>query len=252
MKICLVCHKYAVPLDDPCCYPLGFMYVSAMLKNAGNKVKILNFNLWDYDLKEEIKGQDLVGFTGFEEFLPYIKRDATICKELGIETIVGGALATFKPNLMKQYVDDVVEGEFELDPRILHSWPLPDYEGFGINEYHKRHAQKYMGVLTSRGCPFYCTFCAQTCAFSRRIIKQVFNEIDKYVPKYKVETIIFNDNTFNLSKGRFMALCAGMKERKLRWGAAIRVEPWDEDMAKARKAGALALWWVLNPSIRID
>jgi len=236
MKICLICHKYAVPLDDPCCYPLGFMYASAVLKSLGYAVKVLNYNLWDYDLKEEIKGHDLVGFTGFEEFLPYIKRDAAICKEMGIKTILGGALATFKPEEMGKHVDDVIEGEVERAMGLRLDF-LPDYDGFGIEEYHKRHSVKYMGVLTSRGCPFHCTFCAQTCSFSYRPIKHVFDEIDIYVAKYRTEAIIFNDNTFNLKKDRFMALCTGMKERKLRWGAAIRVEPLDEEMAKAAKEG---------------
>ena len=32
MRIVLICHKYGVSIDDPCCYPLGFMYISAVLK----------------------------------------------------------------------------------------------------------------------------------------------------------------------------------------------------------------------------
>lgn len=230
MKICLVCHKYAVPLEDPCCYPLGAMYASSMLKYLGHEVKVLNYNLWDYDLGKEINGQDLVGFTGFEEFLPYIKRDATLCKEIGIRTILGGALATFKHDEMSKYVDTVIIGEFDRGLDLY-----PDYEGFGIEEYHRRHSARYMGVLTSRGCPFHCTFCAQTCQFGFRNLKHVFAEIDMYVAKYRIDTIVFNDNTLNLSKGRFMELCAGMKERKLRWGAAIRVVPWDEEMTHAAK-----------------
>jgi len=236
MKICLVCHKYAVPLDDPCCYPLGMMYVSTVLKSVGHSVKVLNYNLWDYDLKEEIKGQDLVGFTGFEEFFPYIKRDAAICKEMGINTILGGALATFKTDEMAKYIDRIIVGEFDREGlnSALCGW-YPDYESFGIEEYHKRHSHRYMGVLTSRGCPYHCTFCAQTCKFQLRTIQNVLDEIDCYITKYDIETIIFNDNTFNLNKDRFIAICAGMKERKLRWGAAIRVVPWDEEMAKAAK-----------------
>lgn len=250
MKICLVCHKYEVPLDDPCCYPLGFMYISAMLKRLGHEVKVLNYNLWDFDLEQEIDGQDRVCFTGFEEFLPYIRRDAALCREHGIQTILGGALATFLPLDMLQYVDTVVIGEAErvldealhtegivqgLAPR-LQDLPIPDYEGFGIEEYNLRHGHVYMGILTSRGCPNHCTFCAHTCRFQYRPLRDVFREIDFYHERYGCRRIIFNDNTLNVDRNRFLALCMGMKDRAT-WGAAIRADIWDEEMTLAAKEG---------------
>jgi radical SAM superfamily enzyme YgiQ (UPF0313 family) len=208
------------------------MYASAKMKSMGMAVKVLNYNLWDYDLKAEIKGQDLVGFTGFEEFLPYIKRDAEICKEMGIKTILGGALATFKPEEMKKYVTFVEQGEYDFGIDVC-----PDYDGFGIDEYHRRHSNRYMGILTSRGCPYHCTFCAQTCKFRMRNLVDVFSETDYYIYKYKIKTIIFNDNTLNLTKERFIDICHSMRQRRLSWGAAIRVVPWDEEMAFAASEG---------------
>jgi radical SAM superfamily enzyme YgiQ (UPF0313 family) len=228
MKITLVCHKYNVPLDDPCCYPLGFMYVSSALKAFGHEVKVLNYNLFDYDLEKEIDGQDQVMFTGFEEFLPFIKRDAAICKRKGIFTVVGGALATFAPELMKTIVDDVFKGEF------CNNY-LPDYEGFGIEEYHNRHKIRYMGVLTSFGCPFSCTFCAHICRYRQRKIEDVLDEIDIYVDKYKIEYIVFNDNTINVDKHRVHHICNAMKERGLKWSASLRTDQFDESLCKAMK-----------------
>jgi radical SAM superfamily enzyme YgiQ (UPF0313 family) len=233
MKICLICYKYNIPLDDPCCYPLGFMYVSSILKQRGHTVKVLNYNLFDYVFEEEIKDQDTVMFTGFEEFFKDIVRDSAICKKFGIYTVLGGALATFKPELMKNYVDELWIGEFEkaLDLCIV----LPDYEGFGIEEYNKRHKNKFMGVLTSRGCPYNCTFCTQTCKFSLRTPHDVFAEIEYYKTKYNIDTIIFNDNTFNTSKKRFMRFCSWLKDIDLEWSAAIRCDIFDDEMAKAAK-----------------
>jgi radical SAM superfamily enzyme YgiQ (UPF0313 family) len=193
-------------------------------------VKVLNYNLWDYDLEKEIESQDLVGFTGFEEFLPYIKRDAAVCRAKGIKTILGGALATFKTEEMAQYVDTVIVGEYDRGD------VYPDYEGFGIEEYHRIHSERYMGVLTSRGCPYHCTFCVQTCKFSKRDLADVFCEIDSYSERYGISSVIFNDNTLNLSKDRFLGICHGMKDRGLGWGASIRVEPWDEEMTGTAKA----------------
>jgi len=234
MKVCLVCYKYGVPLDDPCCYPLGFMYVSSVLKNQGHEVKVLNYNLFNYEFVEEIKDQDAVLFTGFEEFAKLIVRDAKICKEMGIYTVLGGALATYIPEVMGKYVDQLCIGEFE-ETAEIDSIPYPDYEGFGVEEYHKRHKNNYMGILTSRGCPYSCTFCTQICKFQTRSLAKVFGEITYYKYKYKIDTVVFNDNTFNLSKYRFMKICNWLKDKDLNWSASIRCDIFDEEMVKAAK-----------------
>lgn len=225
MNICLIVHKYGVPLNDPCCYPLGFMYASAYLKKIGHNVKVLNYNLWDYDLEGELDGCDIAGFTGFEEFKPFILRDEKTCLNKGIKTMVGGALATFGgiPEFKGlKYVGEVAD---DIDR-------MPDYEGFGIDEYHKRHPIKYMGVLTSRGCPYSCTFCAQTCMYRLRKLDRVFDEIEEYVRKYNIEMVVFNDNTLNINKSRWMSICSRIE---IPWCAAIRCQPFDEEMAKAAK-----------------
>lgn len=248
MNITLVLHKYNIPLDDPCIYPLGFMYISSVLKEDGHNVKVLNYNLWDYDLRSEMVGQDVAMFTGFEEFLPLIKRDAEICRSCGVKTVVGGALATFRPQELLGYVDVIVEGEGErtalksLTSRTailkeqrmnIDDIPLPDYEGFGIWEYHKRHGRKYMGVITSRGCPHHCTFCAQTCKFQTRKMDGVLAEVDHYVYKYGVDMVIFNDNTLNADRSRYLELCKGMAGKGVEWGAAVRADNMSEEM----------VWW---------
>lgn len=249
MKITLVAYKYGVPLSDPCCYPLGFQYISAGLKKLGHEVKVLNYNLWDYDFAEEIKGQDAVLFTGFDEFLPFIRRDSQICREKGIKTVLGGALATFRTKEMAEIVDTVVigEGDEVLSAALttngtvwgrkpdLSSVPWPDYEGFGIEEYHRRHSFKYMGCATSRGCPFSCAFCVQTCRYQERDLGAVFQEIDHYRASWGIEMAVINDNTLNVRKDRFMAFCEGMKGRGIGWSAAIRTDKFDEEMARAAK-----------------
>jgi radical SAM superfamily enzyme YgiQ (UPF0313 family) len=249
MKICLVLHKYDLPIDDPCCYPLGFMYVSAVLKQKGHDVKVLNYNLFNFEHKKEIEGCDVVMFTGFEEFYPYIVRDAAICRSMGIKTILGGALATFRPDLMLEHVDTVVlgEGEEVLEKALkekgkilgekpdLDRLPYPDYEGFGIDEYNKRHKIHYMGVLTSRGCLYNCSFCSHTCRFQNRNLCGVFAEMLTYKEKYGISHIVFNDNTLNLSMGRFINICEVMLCLDITWSGAIRLDRWNDRMAEAAK-----------------
>lgn len=246
MNILFVIHKYGVPLDDPCCYPLGAMYVSSVLKKNHN-VKVLNYNLRDYDLEEESEGIDVALFTGFEEFYPYIVRDAAFFRKKGIKTVVGGALATFKSRLLSTVCDVVVVGECEgtieqiLESRgvvfgkslPINDIPLPDYDGFGIAEYNERHKIKYMGVLTSRGCPHNCTFCSSTCAFRFRSTEGVLREVDTYVDRYGIEYVVFNDNTFNVNRSRATKIIDEMGYRGLKWSAALRLDNIDEEFCEA-------------------
>lgn len=250
MKLAIVCFKYGVSLEDPCCYPLGFMYISAVLKRSGHDVTVFNENLHPFNVNN-LNGFDAVLMTGFEEFKPRIAQTATWCKTNGIKTILGGALATFCAEEMLHHVDTVVIGGGEdVIEHALNSFgivkgtkpdidklPLPDYEGFGINEYHQRHGLRYMGILTSRGCPWNCSFCAHTCQYQARSIDSVFDEIDLYQRNHKLDVVVFNDNTLNVSKGRFLQICAGMRSRGLPWTAAIRLDRLDEEMAIAAKSG---------------
>lgn len=244
MDIALCLHKYGVALHDPCCYPLGFMYISSVLKQAGHHVKVLNYNLYDYDLEAEIADCQAVLFTGFEEFLPYIQRDAATAKHIGVKTVIGGALATFKTDEMAQICDVVIVGEGEgivcdaikstgvfFGNPISSSLPYPDYQGFGISEYHSRNPYRHIGILTTRGCPYRCTFCAQTCRFKARPVEECIVEMEHYRTEYAPDYVVINDNTFNLSKNRVREFCGYFATVGQKWSAAIRADKFDAEMA---------------------
>ena len=230
--------KYGVPLDDPCCYPLGFMYVSSILKAWGNEVKVLNCNLFDYDLSKELKGATDIFFTGFEEFLEPIKEAARLARAMGVKTHLGGAIAAYTPKEMEGQIDYFYRGEF-CPAMPIDQNPWPDYEGFGISEYHRRHSTRYMGVLTSRGCPHSCTFCSSICKYRCRSMEPVEAEIDHYINSYKSELIVVNDNTLNASKGRFRRFCEMMKGKGVAWSAALRLDNLDESLITLAKDSGL-------------
>jgi radical SAM superfamily enzyme YgiQ (UPF0313 family) len=248
MRLALILPKYGVSIHDPCYAPLGVLYISAMAKKLGHKVDFFNLNLWE-NMEIPLEKYDAILLTGGDEFFGFNKMVAEQARLLGVKTVIGGACATFKSQEMARYFDSVVVGEGEgavadalAEEGIFHCKPLPiteipwpDYEGFGIDEYHKRHSIRYMGVMTSRGCPFRCSFCVQTCAYRERPLADAFAEIDHYREKYKIEMLVVCDNTLNVKKPRFMEFCDGMASRNLKWSAAIRTDRFDEQMAVAAK-----------------
>ncbi len=74
-------------------------------------------------------------------------------------------------------------------------------------------------IMTSRGCPYDCSFCASNCIwhqkFRRRDPKDVVDEMEYLVKKFGVKEIHIEDDNFTLVKAHAMKVCEGMLEKKL-------------------------------------
>lgn len=95
-------------------------------------------------------------------------------------------------------------------------------------------------VLTSRGCPFSCTYChnsAQRIKFRMHSIGYVMEEVDELINKYKVRDITFIDDIFTIDRNRTFAICEELAKRKdkLCWVCNIKVGLVDEKMLKVLK-----------------
>lgn len=249
MKIACFIPEYNAPITDPCCYPLGYGYIIAVLKQAGHDVTVYNLNLYDPPNQNDLLLFDNVLMAGFEESRDQIIQLGTICNELGVRCILGHGMATYNTPEIAGLYDAIVVGEGEsviLDalridgihygkPVPLDSMPLPDYEAIGINDYHKRHTLRYMGVLGSRGCPHACTFCSNICSFRCRSISAIEEEIDLYRNKYKIEHLVVYDNTLNVSNGRFRRFAQMMQGKGLTWSACLRADNLEESTIKMAK-----------------
>ena len=85
---------------------------------------------------------------------------------------------------------------------------------------YKMYAFKRRGlILTSRGCPSNCSFCALRKLYGgqyrMRSSKSVLDEMEMLVKDYGVEAISIVDYTFNVSKQRLIEICEGIIERGL-------------------------------------
>ena len=98
-------------------------------------------------------------------------------------------------------------------------------------------------MITSRGCPYRCTFCDRSVfgqMFRARSAKNVVEEIEFLVKKYKVREIKFYDDLFTKDKKRVHEICDEILKRKLdiTWSCSARVDSVDYPMLKKmKKAG---------------
>ena len=94
------------------------------------------------------------------------------------------------------------------------------------------------GMITSRGCPFGCTFCSCTEFAGRKIRvrspENVVDEMEYLVRKRGVEQIFIVDDNFTAFPKRVMEICKLIKERglKFHWFCEGRVDTASEELYK--------------------
>lgn len=98
-------------------------------------------------------------------------------------------------------------------------------------------------MITSRGCPFACTFCDKSVGGSRwraRPAEDVVDEMEELVGRYGAGFINFYDDNFTLRRDRVAAICDEILRRGLdvEWKCEGRVDGVDLPLLKQmRRAG---------------
>ena len=128
--------------------------------------------------------------------------------------------------------------------RTINDIPIPDYTGLG-DVWESGYP-----IISSRGCPFICNFCASSFFWDRkwymRSVDNVINEILHRINNFGMKTWMFEDDNFTLNKKRAMDICSAIVSNniKMDWQCASRSETLsDEELCKALvDAGCKTVW----------
>lgn len=101
-----------------------------------------------------------------------------------------------------------------------------------------------MGLLmTSRGCPYNCSYCA-TGIWKRKVryrsVDNIIKEIKFLIDAYGTKQFTFKDDSFTVNKKRVLELCDRLIKEKINinWDCNTRVNLINEDLlSKMKKAG---------------
>ena len=118
--------------------------------------------------------------------------------------------------------------------RILNLDEIP------LPAFHRIDLKKYKGynVLTSRGCPYKCTFCSVAPIWDHtayfRSSDSIINEMITLNEKTGQELFLFQDEFFLSGKDRAKEFCVVLKKRgvKFKWKAFGRINLVDEELMK--------------------
>ncbi len=225
---------------------------------------------------------DFIGISALTTKFGSVIQTARFCRQVlpGIPIIVGGAHASTMPQLTAEIpeVDYVLRGEadeslpellntirdggdlskvgsltWKKGGRIIHnpdrpftqdldSLALPDRSAL-LNPEH--YSSEDMGViLTSRGCPFRCSYCFHM--WERRVrfrsVESVIEEIIAVNRAYGTTQFSLKDDSFTVRRKHVLALCEAFKKLpfKITFNCTTRVDILDDELVAAMKDAGLA------------
>ena len=135
----------------------------------------------------------------------------------------------------------------------LDALPFPERDLFDQLHFlqvgYDRYGDRGAWVLSSRGCPFKCTYCASHKVWTRRwrarSADNIIKEIKSLKSKYSVDRINFADDTFTVSKKRVAEFCNLLIADKMEiaWACNARVDTVDRELfTLMKRAGCVEVW----------
>ncbi|MHA1267594.1 MAG: B12-binding domain-containing radical SAM protein [Candidatus Helarchaeota archaeon] len=98
-------------------------------------------------------------------------------------------------------------------------------------------------AVVSRGCPYQCTFCSKAIwgqTVRERGAEKVVEEIIDLKEKYRINDVIFGDDTFTIHKKRVMRICELLRKNRIdiSWSCLTRVDCVDKELlSKMKQSG---------------
>lgn len=211
---------------------LGLLTIAGMFEKK-HKVIITNENVESIDYEE---AADVVGITVTVDVMPRAVEIAKEYRKRGIYVVAGGIHITACPDF--DAFDAVSVGIAEK------TWPdiIRDLEAGNLKKvygcsgaitgkdiaspaYHLIDKSKYLYcnvISTSRGCPFQCDFCYNSCGgyknfYINRPIEDVIEDIKAINKKH----VMFIDDNFIGNPQWTLQFVRAIKPMKLKWNAAV-------------------------------
>jgi radical SAM superfamily enzyme YgiQ (UPF0313 family) len=260
--------------------PYGLLSLGAQALRAGHQVKVFNLSGFAWTRVEEIIARLDADVFALSCWTANRRGVGLTVAEIrkrhpNAHIVVGGPHATPLPReVLRHYpeIDTLCAGEsegsfMELVERLgqgasTKGIPGTWYrEGSDIVQASSRDSIQNLDTLasphayfdthifmTSRGCPWACTFCGAESSWGRgfrgQSVPYVLDALEQAVDRARVKMLQVKDDTFTTNKKRVLELCRGIRERNLKflWSCDTRVDVLNEELLREmRLAGCQRL-----------
>jgi len=243
--------------------PLGLFYIAAAIQN---KHEVL---FWDacLDGDDVPDGYDIYGISVNITEVPWTRRFLEFHKPRNPQAkyVLGGPYVSTATDIKISNYDAVIKGEGEraferyLDTGEIAGCDFPPIDGIPLPARRLCQAQRYYyfldrevggyvgkdqadiprqarratSLITTRGCPFRCSFCSKAPWDKRtrfRSIENILSEIEEIIELGFTGLMIYDD-TFTLQRQRVLDLCRVIEPYDLLWKCFIRADKMDTELA---------------------
>ena len=272
--------------------PLGIAILGAELEEKGYEVRILDDSIEEIEtLREGMEWADVVGISSLTPNARRARELGKIARdEIGRFVVLGGPHPTTNPEFFLEAgaADICVQGEGDLTlPEILErkdrpeTWdevqgitfmrdgaqvatprralvkkvddlPFPAYHLYDIPKYMRLMVNPGVTLITSRGCPYACTFCdAEMTPRQYRAMnpERTVDLMEFLIKKYNPPQLVLFDDLFTIQRKRVIAVCQEIVRRGLyfEWICESRLDTMDFEMLRwMRKAGCVKIYYGLE------
>lgn len=206
----------------------GPLILGGILKRAGHEVEVYEELYKDIDFAK-LKDTDIFCFSIMTSNAPraYFLADR-LKKETSAKIIMGGIHASALPEEALEHSDQVITGEGEsiildviegrISDKIVHGKCIKNLDEIPFPDYSiLKTPCDTANIMSTRGCPFSCSFCTTSRMFypyRQRSVESVIEEL-KYYKKLGFKYMNFEDDNFTADKKRTKEICRRMIEENL-------------------------------------
>jgi radical SAM superfamily enzyme YgiQ (UPF0313 family) len=131
----------------------------------------------------------------------------------------------------------------------INELPFPAWDLFPIAAYlgAGKKGGRHMDIVTSRGCPYRCTFCYKGIfgdKFRGRDAENIIQEILLLKNRYGIKSFTIRDDTFVIERKRVVEFCGKLLDARVRleWFCNGRIDRMDKELLKLmKKAGCVSI-----------
>lgn len=192
---------------------------------------------WDDKALEECPELDVVvrreGENTFLELAQRVETGKSHYDVIGLTCRKDGKIIR---NPDRPYIENLDELPFP----ARHLWPMEK-----LREY-----EDILYLATSRGCVYWCEFCATVRMHGRkyrmRSPENVVDELEYLHKTFNVSKFTFCDDAFTVDQPRTEKICSEIMRRglKIEWNCGTRVDMITEELLlKMKEAGCISVWF---------
>ncbi len=207
----------------------GPLILGGILKRAGHEVEVYEELNGAVNIESMLDDTDVFCFyTMTSTVMRAYERGDLVHRRSHARVLMGGFHVSDMPEEALAHADQVITGEGEsvildvvegrITDRIVHGEVICDLDSMPFPDYSLLKTPcDCANVLTTRGCPYRCTFCTTSRMFApyrQRSVDNVIQELRMY-KKMGFRYMNFEDDNFTADKERAKEICRRMIQENL-------------------------------------